>query len=46
MAIWVFSITGNRVANKFRGVEADININFNISDYDDDIKQVECENPV
>lgn len=28
----------DRAAIKFRGVEADIN--FNISDYDDDIKQV------
>ena len=31
----------DRAAIKFRGVEADIN--FNISDYDDDIKQVSVE---
>jgi len=46
MAIRVFSITGDWAAIKFWGVEADINIDFNISDYDDDIKQVECESPV
>ena len=34
----------DRATIKFWGVEADIN--FNISDYDDDIKQVECESPV
>ena len=34
----------DRATIKFRGVEADIN--FNINDYDDDIKQVECESPV
>ena len=34
----------DRAAIKFQGVNADIN--FNISYYDDDIKQVECESPV
>ena len=34
----------DRATIKFRGVDADIN--FNSSDYDDDIKQVECESPV
>jgi len=31
----------DRAAIKFRGVDADIN--FNVSDYDEDIKQVESE---
>lgn len=30
----------DRAAIKFRGVDADIN--FNLSDYDDDMKQVSC----
>ena len=34
----------DQAAIKFWGVEVDIN--FNISDHDDDIKQVECESPV
>ena len=34
----------DRVAIKFRGVNADIN--FNISYYDDDIKQVESKSPM
>lgn len=36
---WVFDFRAyDRAAIKFRGMDADIN--FNISDYDEDIKQV------
>ena len=46
--LWQFRFFDHRVYDwatiKFRGVEADIN--FNIIDYDDIIKQVECESIV
>ena len=39
--VWFIFRAYDRAAIKFRGVDADIN--FNVSDYDEDIKQV-CEN--
>lgn len=38
--VWLISRAYDRAAIKFRGLDADIN--FNVSDYEDDFKQVFC----